>query len=144
MRARSELADFARGVHPASLTDAGLAAALADLAHRTPIVTELTVAAGRADPVTEATIYFVCSEAIANAAKYAEASTIAIAVREVDDTMQLTVADDGRGGARLNPGGGLRGLADRVEALGGTFDLQSQAGIGTALRVEMPLGSPPA
>lgn len=144
LRARRELADFAQGVHPASLTNSGLAAALADLARRSPIVTHLNVTADPADPLAEATIYFVCSEAVANAAKHTEANTIDIDVGEAGDTIRLVVADDGRGGARLNAGGGLRGLVDRVEALGGTFDLRSGVGAGTVIRVELPRGSRPA
>ena len=137
-RARRELADFARGIYPASLTDEGLASALADLAARTPIRTQLTIAVDASDSLAEATVYFVCSEALANAAKHAEATMVAIDVRHEDGALWVVVSDDGRGGARLTAHGGLRGVADRVEALGGTFDLHTEPGAGTTLRVELP------
>ena len=137
-RARDELADFARGVHPAWLTKAGLPAALAELVRRTPLVVELDVAMEPADPVTEATLYFVCSEAIANAAKHASPTRIGVELGQSDGALRLVVVDNGRGGARLEPRGGLRGLADRVEALGGTFGLESRLGAGTTIRVELP------
>ncbi len=137
-RARGELADFARGVHPATLTRAGLAAALADLVRRTPLEVELAADAEPSDPLTEATLYFVCSEALANAAKHAGATTIAIDLRQADGSVRLLVSDDGRGGARLGSRGGLRGLADRIEALGGMFELESQPGAGTTLRIDLP------
>jgi signal transduction histidine kinase len=137
VRAQSELEDFARGIHPASLTDAGLSAALADLVRRTPVTAELDVAVDSADPVTEATIYFICSEAITNAAKHASARRISIEVRQANGTIRLVITDDGCGGAQLTPRGGLRGLADRVEALGGTFELRSESGLGTTIRSEL-------
>ena len=90
-----------------------------------------------ADPLTEATLYFICSEALANAAKYAAASTIAIDLRQTGTSLRLVVSDDGRGGARFTSRGGLRGLADRVEALGGTFRLESRPDAGTTIRVEL-------
>ena len=137
-RARDELADFARGVHPATLTSAGLAAALVDLIRRTPLKVDLATSVEPADPLTEATLYFSCSEALANAAKYAGAARIAIDLRQVGGFVRLVVADDGRGGAHLASRGGLRGLADRVEALGGRFEVESQRGAGTTLRVDLP------
>jgi signal transduction histidine kinase len=136
--AQAELADFARGVHPAVLTTAGLATALADLVQRTPLHVELAVDVRRADPLTESTLYFVCSEGLANAAKHAGAKRIAIDLRETGGALRLTISDDGSGGARLVSGGGLRGLADRVEALGGRFVVESPAGSGTRILVELP------
>jgi signal transduction histidine kinase len=137
-RARSELADFARGVHPASLTSAGLTGALAELVRRTPLNVELTGSIDPADGLTEATLYFVCSEAIANVAKHADAPSTVVELGQTRDAIRLTIADDGRGGARLMAGGGMRGLADRVEALGGTFELESPQGTGTTLRIGLP------
>ena len=137
-RAQAELADFARGVHPATLTTAGLAAALADLVQRTPLRVELAVDVRRADALTESTLYFVCSEGLANAAKHAKAKRIAIDLRETGGTLRLTISDDGSGGARLASGGGLRGLADRVEALGGRFAVESAPGSGSRILVELP------
>jgi signal transduction histidine kinase len=138
-RARTELADFARGVHPATLARDGLTAALADLVRRTPLDVGLTVRTERIDPLAEATLYFVCSEALSNAAKHAGSAKIAIDLRQANRSVRLVVSDDGRGGARLTPRGGLRGLADRVEALGGTLELDSHPGAGTTLRVELPV-----
>jgi signal transduction histidine kinase len=137
-RARSELADFARGIHPESLTSAGLTGALADLVRRTPLNVELQGSVDRADPLTEATLYFVCSEALANVAKHAAASKTVIELSQTRDSIRVSIADDGRGGARLAPGGGLRGLADRVEALGGTFEITSAQEAGTRLRAGLP------
>lgn len=142
-RARAELADFARGVHPATLTRDGLAAALADLVRRIPLEVRLTVLSAPLDPVAEATLYFVCSEALANAAKHAGSASIAIDLRQADGSVQLVVSDDGRGGARFTSRGGLRGLADRIEALGGLFELESRQGSGTTLRIELPAGPRP-
>lgn len=143
-RARRELADFARGVHPATLTSAGLAAALADLTRRTPLNVELTAAVKPADPLTEATLYFICSEALANAAKHADAARVVIDVRQADGSVRMVVSDDGGGGARLASRGGLRGLADRVEALGGVFEVESRPGAGTTLRIDLPQHAPAA
>jgi signal transduction histidine kinase len=137
-RARAELADFARGVHPAALTSDGLAAALAELARRMPVRVDLTIETRPTDPLTESTLYFVCSEALANAAKHARAGRIAIDVRETGGVLRLTVSDDGAGGATTSSRGGLRGLADRVEAIGGRFALDSPRDGGTRIVVELP------
>ena len=137
VRARADLADLARGVHPPSPHERGLQAALLDLVHRSPHPVNLVADARPADPLTEATLYFICSEALANAAKHAAASTIAIDLRQTGSSLRLVVSDDGRGGARFASKGGLRGLADRVEALGGTFRLESRRTLGTTIRVEL-------
>jgi signal transduction histidine kinase len=136
-RARAELADLARGVHPATLTSGGLKAALEELVERSSLPADLAVDAKPADQLTEATLYFVCSEALANAAKHAAAATISIDLRQAGASLRLVVSDDGRGGARFASRGGLRGLADRVEALGGTFRLESRRDAGTTIRVEL-------
>ena len=136
-RAQAELADLARGVHPATLTSGGLKAALAELVERSPLRVDLAVDAEPADQLTEATLYFVSSEALANAAKHAAAAKVSIDVRQAGPSLHLVVADDGRGGAHFASRGGLRGLADRVEALGGTFRLESRPDAGTTIRVEM-------
>jgi signal transduction histidine kinase len=138
-RAQAELREFARGIHPAVLTDGGLGPALADLVARAPVPVELVVAAGRFPAPVEAVAYFVCSEALANIGKYAEASRAAIEVAARNGGLWVSVTDDGRGGASLEAGSGLRGLADRVEALGGSLHLDSPVGAGTALSAELPL-----
>jgi signal transduction histidine kinase len=137
-QARRELIDFALGVHPASLTASGLTAALAELARRVPIPVKVEADVARAEPITDATLYFVCSEALANAAKHARASKLTVRLRQTDAATVLTVTDDGQGRARLVRGGGLAGLADRLEALGGTLRVQSRPGSGTIITAELP------
>jgi signal transduction histidine kinase len=137
-RARLEIADFARGVHPATLTAGGLAPALDELVRRTPLRVDATVDAPRADPLIESTLYFVCTEAVGNAAKYASTDHVAIDVRATERSVALTIRDHGAGGAFVGQRGGLRGLADRVEALGGTFALDSPSGRGTRIDVTLP------
>jgi signal transduction histidine kinase len=116
--ARSELREFARGIHPRVL-DNGLSVALRELAERAAVPVELQVGNARWPPSVEAAAYFVCSEALANVGKHAEALGAAVEVTQNDRTVVVVVSDDGKGGASLETGSGLRGLADRVEALGG-------------------------
>ncbi len=141
-RAQAELREFARGIHPAILADGGLAPAVADLVARAPVPVELVVAAGRFPAPVEAAAYFVCSEALANIGKYAEASHARIEVAEREAVLRVTVSDDGRGGASLDAGSGLRGLTDRVEALGGSLGVESPPGAGTSLSAVLPLREP--
>jgi signal transduction histidine kinase len=138
-RARSELREFARGVHPRVVSEGGLPAALRELAARSSVPTELRVPEARFPPAIETAAYFVCSEALANVAKYAGASRAAIDVAQRGDMLVVSVRDDGRGGASIDAGSGLRGLADRVEALGGRLALTSRSGEGTRLAAELPL-----
>jgi signal transduction histidine kinase len=136
-----ELRDLARGIHPAILTDAGLTAALESLAARSPVPVHLDIAfdAERRFPAAvEAAAYFAASEALANAAKHAAATSIRLAARAGDGRLRVEVADDGRGGADASRGSGLRGLADRIAALGGRFSVTSPAAGGTLLVVELP------
>jgi signal transduction histidine kinase len=143
-RAQAELGEFARGIHPRVLTDGGLAPALGELAGRAAVPVELSVGGGRFPAPIEAAAYFVCSEALANVGKYAEASRAEIDVEPRNGTLVVSVRDDGRGGASLGGGSGLRGLADRVEALGGRLHVESPPGEGTMLTAELPLTSPSA
>ena len=138
-RVRSDLREFARGVHPSVVSEGGLPAALRELAARSSVPTELRVPEARFPPPVETAAYFVCSEALANVAKYAGASRAAIDVAQRGDALVVSVRDDGRGGADPSAGSGLRGLADRVEALGGRLALTSRPGDGTRLIVELPL-----
>ena len=137
--ARSQLREFARGIHPAILTEAGLAAALAELAERSPVPVTTNVPSGRWPPTVEAAAYFVCSEALTNVAKYAEASQVTLVVEDGRDRVTIVVVDDGVGGADPAAGSGLRGLADRVEALGGRLRVDSPPGGGTRVTAEVPL-----
>ena len=136
---RSELREFARGVHPRVLADHGLGAALAELAERSPTPVELRIPRARYAAPVEAAAYFVCSEAVANVGKYAEASRVVVDINERDGLLVVAVSDDGKGGASLEKGSGLRGLADRVEALRGRLTVTSPPGEGTRLVAELPL-----
>jgi signal transduction histidine kinase len=133
--ARVELEEFARGVRPSALADGGLMPALVSLAERSPIPVELTGAAARLPEPVEAALYFVCSEALANAAKHASARRVRIEVRPAG----VAVEDDGVGGADPAAGSGLRGLADRVDALGGSLRVTSPRGGGTRVEAELPV-----
>jgi signal transduction histidine kinase len=137
---RRELREFAQGMHPAVLTEGGLVPALAELAGRSALPVEVRGTAGRLSAPIEAALYFVCSEALANAAKHARAARVTIDVREEVGQVLVTVADDGTGGADLAGGTGLRGLADRMEALGGTFRVESDEGRGTRVVAAAPAG----
>ena len=137
--ARAELRDFAQGIHPTALADGGLAAALPVLAARAGVSVELAVSVGRLDPVVEAAAYFVCSEALANAAKHAEATRVSIDTTELNGHLVVAIEDDGVGGADLGKGSGLRGLADRIEALGGQLSVRSPIGGGTRLDATIPV-----
>ena len=136
---RSELREFARGVHPRVLVDHGLGAALAELVERSATPVELRIPRARYAAPVEAAAYFVCSEALANVGKYAEASRLVVDIKEKDRLLVVAVSDDGKGGASLEKGSGLRGLADRVEALRGRLTVTSPPGEGTRLVAELPL-----
>jgi PAS domain S-box-containing protein len=134
-----ELRVLARGIHPAILTERGLVAALPELARRCPIPVELAdVSDERMPPEVEATIYFLVAEALTNAVKYSGAKLIKLSVVRDTATVAITVADDGRGGADPTLGSGLRGMADRVAAVGGSIDLESPALGGTTIMVKVP------
>jgi signal transduction histidine kinase len=137
--ARAELREFARGVHPAALVEGGLAAAVTELAERSPVPTEITAPSGRLPAAVEAAAYFVCSEALTNIAKYAQASQASVRLETRDGVLTVEVGDDGTGGADPAGGSGLRGLVDRVEALGGWLRIDSPLGRGTRLTAELPL-----
>jgi len=135
-----ELRQLAQGLHPRALSEHGLAGALARLADGSPVPVEVSVASSRLAPHVEAAAYFVCSEGLANVAKYAAASRAAISVTPGPGTIVIVVSDDGVGGANPAMGSGLTGLADRVQTLGGTFRVDSTPGRGTRLAAEIPLG----
>lgn len=141
--ALEDLDRLARGLHPRGLSEAGLAGALASLAERAPVPVEVVAPAARLPAEVEAVAYFVCSEALANIAKHASATRASLSVTAGDERVQIEVEDDGLGGADPSVGTGLRGLVDRVEALGGTLHLESVAGAGTRLAAEIPLDGEP-
>jgi signal transduction histidine kinase len=134
---QAELRQFAHGVRPAVLGTAGLAAALPTLAAHTAHLTEVSVTVGRLSPAVEASLYFACAEALSNIAKHAGASLAAVDVREEDGSVIATIIDNGRGGADPT-GSGLRGLADRIEALGGTLLIVARPTGGTMVEARIP------
>jgi signal transduction histidine kinase len=138
--ARADLARFAQGVHPKALTQHGLSVALGELAGQAVVPVALEVPKRRFAAPQEAAVFFLCSEALTNVAKYADASSVSIDVVETGSRLVVCVTDDGRGGADPVGGSGLRGLADRVEALGGTLSVTSTRGAGTQLEAELPIG----
>jgi signal transduction histidine kinase len=136
----AELRELARGLHPPALTEGGLAGALVALAEQSAVPVDLSVASERLPEEVEAAVYFLCSEALANVAKYASASSVLVSVAVGDGVVRVEIADDGVGGADPGRGSGLRGLADRLEALGGTLTIESFPGAGTRLSGKAPLG----
>jgi len=139
--ALAELRELSQGIHPGILTERGLGPALVELTYRagTPVELELGLDERLPEQI-EATAYYVVSESLANVAKYAEASAVKVNVARKDGRAVVEVADDGIGGADGQRGSGLRGLRDRVEALGGRFALVSPPGRGTIVRAEIPCG----
>jgi signal transduction histidine kinase len=138
--ARAELREFARGIHPATLTEHGLRGAVRELAGRSPITVEVAVPASRFPPAVEAAAYFVCAESLTNVAKHAAASQVHLSITQEDGRLRVAIADDGIGGADPARSSGLRGLADRVETLGGSFAVESPPGGGTRVMAELPCG----
>src|SRR5215210_605201 len=137
--ALAELRELTQGIRPAILVERGLAAALDDLSRRAalPVRLDVTVS-GRLPEQVEGGAYFVASEALANAAKHSHASEVRLAASRVDDVLVVEVVDDGIGGAAAVGGSGLRGLGDRVEALGGRLTISSPPGRGTRIHAEIP------
>ncbi|MGH3012870.1 MAG: PAS domain-containing protein, partial [Gaiellaceae bacterium] len=139
-QALEELRELARGIHPAVLSDRGLGAALEALVSRTPLPVEIEIPEARLPEPIEAAAYYVVSEALANVAKYAEASSVAVSIASVNGHALVEIVDDGVGGADPAKGSGLRGLVDRIEALDGRLEVESPPGQGTRIRVEIPCG----
>lgn len=138
-RAIAELRDLARGIHPVALTDRGLPGAVPGLAARAPFPVDVRVdVADRPVPAIEGIAYFVVSEALTNVAKHADATRAQITVVRQGPRLHVDVRDDGRGGARPALGSGLRGLADRVAAVDGTFEVDSPVGGPTVIRADLP------
>ena len=137
--ALAELRELTQGIRPAILVERGLGAALDDLSRRAALPVRLEVAvSGRLSEQVEGAAYFVASEALTNAAKHSHAGEVRLAAWREERLLVLEVSDDGIGGAAAGGGSGLRGLADRVEALGGRLTVSSPPGRGTTLRAEIP------
>jgi signal transduction histidine kinase len=135
----AELRDLAQGIRPAVLTDQGLAPALAELARRSRLrVTSHVTISGRVNPMIEATAYYVVSEALQNVVKHACTASVRVNAAQGPGGLVISVTDDGPGGASPLAGTGLRGLADRVEAVGGHLKIQSPPGQGTYVHAELP------
>jgi signal transduction histidine kinase len=136
----AELQEFSRGIHPAIISTRGLGPALRTLARRSsvPVDLDVTTNARFLEPI-EIAAYYVASEALANAMKHAQASRIEISLTTRRDSLLLSIRDDGIGGADAARGSGLAGLADRVEALGGSIHLHSAVGAGTRITADLPL-----
>ncbi len=135
-----ELRDLAHGIHPAVLSQVGLASATVTMAEKHLVPIDVVLPDRRFPEATELTAYFVISEAISNAVKHASADRIRIRGREIDHSLQVEITDNGRGGARVADGTGIAGLADRVRALGGDLSVHSVDGQGTRLRASIPCG----
>jgi signal transduction histidine kinase len=136
-----ELRDLARGVHPAILGESGLVAAIESLADRSPLDVSLELDV-HAEPTSAvaAAAYFAVAEALTNITKHASATTVTVRVVDRVGSLHISVTDDGAGGA--DPGGsGLRGIADRVAAVGGTLSVDSPPGSGTHFQVDLPCAS---
>ena len=138
--ALEELRELARGLHPAVLSDHGLEPALRSLANRAPFPVEVVGAPSpRLDEGVEAAVYYVVAESLTNAVKHADASEARVEIATTDAEISVAIRDNGTGGASMDGGSGLRGLADRVEALGGQLGLESPTGSGTVVRATIPL-----
>jgi PAS domain S-box-containing protein len=139
--ALEELRELARGIHPAILSDKGLEPALEMLAGRAQLPVDLCAELEKRLPApVEAAAYYLVSEALTNASKHASASEVRVSVAHTNGNAVVEVSDDGVGGADLRGGSGLRGLRDRVEALGGTLEVDSREGAGTTLIARLPCG----
>jgi signal transduction histidine kinase len=137
--ALEELRELARGIHPAVLTDRGLATALETLASRAPVPVELSHLPGERLPeAVELAAYFVVAEGLTNVAKYAEATQATVGIVRENGRLLVEVSDDGIGGADPDHGTGLRGLADRIAVLEGRLEIDSERGRGTTIRAQIP------
>ena len=138
--ALEDLVEISRGIHPGALAEGGLGPALKTLARRSPVPVEVALLTETRLPAAlEVAAYYLVSEALTNTAKHADASAAQVAVEARAGVLDLSIHDDGRGGADASRGSGLIGLADRVDALGGTLDIASPIGGGTTLRVRLPI-----
>jgi signal transduction histidine kinase len=134
---RDDLEQLARGLHPRVLGEEGLAAALGDLSERSPVPIEVKAPAGRFPERIETTLWYACAEVLANVWKHARATEVSVDVAELRGVLSATIRDNGVGGARMSPGGGLTGLADRLSAVDGELTLASSE-CGTAVNIRVP------
>jgi signal transduction histidine kinase len=139
-RALDDLRDLARGIHPAILVQQGLLAAVTSLAEAAPLPVRVRISSLRYPPLTESIAYYVACEAVANAVRHAQASWVEVRVEARGLWLYVDVVDNGIGGTDIERGTGLRGLADRVAALGGRFEVKSPYDQGTCVHAELPCG----
>jgi len=141
--ALKELRDLVQGLHPAILADRGLDAALSGIAARAPFPVDLTAELPSANlpAATEAVAFFIVSEALSNVAKHAHATSARVSVRAADGVLTVTIADNGRGGARTGAGSGLTGLRQRAASVDGTLHIDSPPGGPTVITAELPCES---
>ena len=137
--ALEELRELARGLHPAALTDQGLAAALGAVAKRLPIPVNISAPAERLPDDLEPTVFYIVSEALTNVVKHAQASKAEVRIAVEGDALRFEITDDGCGGADPTAGSGILGLRDRAEAAGGTLFVVSPPGKGTVVTAQLPL-----
>jgi signal transduction histidine kinase len=139
-----ELREISHGIHPAILSGGGLGAALKALARRSavPVTVDVAIEPDLLDAV-EIAAYYVTAEALANAAKHAQASEVVVRARTVDETLYLSIRDNGIGGADSRKGSGIIGLKDRVDVFGGKMTVNSPVRSGTIIEVTIPLAMPP-
>jgi signal transduction histidine kinase len=138
-QAIDELRDLSHGIHPSVLSELGLANAIRTLAGRSTIpVTLVELPTRRTDAEAQAAAYYLLTEAIANAQKHSRASSIRVRVGTRLARLTVVVEDDGIGGAAESPGGGLHGIRERMELLGGTFTVASPPGLGTRITAVIP------
>jgi signal transduction histidine kinase len=140
--ALAELRELARGIHPTVLSERGIEPALELLAARSPVPVDVRAPSQRLPRGVEVALYFTAAEALTDIAKYARAASAAVHVEIREGTVVEEIADDGVGGARPAAGSGLRGLADRLAAVGGTLEVDSPHGRGTRVRARVPLNAP--
>jgi len=136
---RTDLRELSRGLRPPALSDGGLAAALPAVAGRSPVPVSMRVDDRRYPPAVEAALYFVCTEGLTNVARHADARTVVLVVETVGSDVVATLTDDGHGTADPARGTGLRGLNDRIAALGGRLTVAPATGGGTVLTARIPL-----
>ncbi len=138
--ALTDLRRLARGIHPAALTEGGLALAVRELAARCPVPVDVMVDyPGKASALTESTLYFVVAECLTNTAKHARATSASVHIWQLDDVLEFAISDDGRGTVDPGSGSGINGLVDRVEALGGHIVVSSAPDDGTSIVGSLPL-----
>jgi signal transduction histidine kinase len=142
--ALAELQELSRGIHPTILSRGGLTPTLRALARRSAIPVELdATVSGRLEERVEVAVYYLVSEALTNAAKHAQATLVHVRIRQQPATLEVTVSDDGIGGADPSRGSGLLGLRDRVQTIGGTLELVSDPQHGTTITATLPLAASP-